>query len=134
LPVMPSFARFVVRYWQPCPGKIKVTPSTQPPQEYNMKDATFSSFIQILEEMASAFGKVVRYGLSAIGEMSWQAILLGCLVLAMAMTVIPLALFLFLVFMAVKLAVAAVVVKNHRGPATPYTEAEAKPEADQDSK
>lgn len=89
-----------------------------------MRNATFDSFTALLEEMGRAFFKAVRYTVRAMATMSWPALMVSCVALALAITVAPLALFLFIVFMAVKLIVAATVLNKRRGPATPYRAAD----------
>ena len=79
-----------------------------------MKNPSLQSFAQFLEEIAQAFIKAVRYGVRAIATMSWPALLMACVGLALAITIVPLAIFLFLVFMAIKLAVAAIVLNTRR--------------------
>jgi hypothetical protein len=85
-----------------------------------MRNATFDSFTALLEEMGRAFFKAARYTVRAMATMSWPALMVSCVALALAITIAPLALFLFIVFMAVKLIVAATVLNKRRGPATPY--------------
>ena len=72
-----------------------------------MKNPSLQSFAQFLEEIAQAFAKAVRYGVRAIATMSWPALLMACVGLALAI-------FLFVVFMAIKLAVAAIVLHTRR--------------------
>jgi hypothetical protein len=79
-----------------------------------MKNATFRSFFSLLEEMSRAFVKALRYGLRAVATMSWPALLISCIALALAITIIPLALILFVVLMAIKLIVAAIVLNSRR--------------------
>ncbi|TFW32481.1 hypothetical protein E4O92_09590 [Massilia horti] len=49
-----------------------------------------------------------------IAALPWPALLVAALLFALVLTVVPLALFIFIVFMAVKLAVAAIVVDRRR--------------------
>ena len=79
-----------------------------------MKNATFASFSELLEEIGRAFAQAVRYGARAIATMSWAQLLVTCVALALVITIVPLAICLFIVFMIVKLAVAAIVIHTRR--------------------
>ena len=79
-----------------------------------MKNPSLQSFANFLEEIAQAFIKTLRYGVRAIATMSWPALLMSCVGLALAITIVPLAIFLFVVFMAIKLVVAAIVLNTRR--------------------
>ncbi|MES2130166.1 MAG: hypothetical protein V4463_23085 [Pseudomonadota bacterium] len=79
-----------------------------------MKTATLDHFLLLLEDIGRALLRAVRYGLRAVTTMSWPALMLACVVLAFAMTVIPLAILLFVIFTAVKLIVGALVLHNRR--------------------
>ncbi|HZV65145.1 MAG TPA: hypothetical protein VFG03_09610 [Telluria sp.] len=79
-----------------------------------MKNPSLQSFANFLEEIAQAVVKTLRYGVRAIATMSWPALLMSCVGLALAITIVPLAIFLFVVFMAIKLVVAAIVLNTRR--------------------
>lgn len=79
-----------------------------------MKNASLQSFANLLEDIARAFVKALRYGVRAVATMPWPALLMTCIGLALAITIVPLALFLFVVFMAFKLVVAAIVLNTGR--------------------
>ena len=79
-----------------------------------MKNATFASFSELLEEIGRAFAQAFRYGARAIATMSWPQMLATCIALALVITILPLAVCLFIVFMIVKLAVAAIVINTRR--------------------
>jgi hypothetical protein len=79
-----------------------------------MKNPSLQSFANFLEEIAQAFVKTLRYGVRAIATMSWPALLMSCVGLALAITIVPLAIFLFVVFMSIKLVVAAIVLNTRR--------------------
>ena len=85
-----------------------------------MKNATFDSFLSVLEEMGHAFTRAMRFSLRALATISWPALLVGCILLAMLITIVPLVLFLFLVFMAIKLISGSIIQHRKRGPATPH--------------
>ncbi|HEU4373994.1 MAG TPA: hypothetical protein VFS02_10915 [Telluria sp.] len=79
-----------------------------------MKNVTFASFSELLEEIGRAFAQAVRHGARAIATMSWPQLLASCVALALVITIVPLAICLFVVFMIVKLAVAAIVIHSRR--------------------
>jgi hypothetical protein len=79
-----------------------------------MKNATFASFSELLEEIGRAFAQAVRYGVRAVATMSWPQLMATCVGLALVITIVPLAICLFIVFMIVKLAVAAIVINTRR--------------------
>lgn len=79
-----------------------------------MKNATFASFSELLEEIGRAFAQAVRYGVRAVAAMSWPQLMATCVGLALVITIVPLAICLFIVFMIVKLAVAAIVINTRR--------------------
>jgi hypothetical protein len=89
-------------YRQPTPGSTC------------MKNVTFASLSELLDEIGRAFAQAARYGLRAIATMSWPQLLATCVALALVITIIPLAVCLFIVFMAVKLAVAALAINARR--------------------
>jgi hypothetical protein len=79
-----------------------------------MKNATFASFTELLEEIGRAFAQAVRQGTRIIATMSWPQLLATCVGLALVITIVPLAICLFIVFMAVKLAIAATLINTRR--------------------
>jgi hypothetical protein len=79
-----------------------------------MKNVTFASFSELLEEIGRAFAQAVRFGVRAIATMPWPQLLATCVALALVITIVPLAICLFIVFMIVKLAVAAIVINSRR--------------------
>lgn len=79
-----------------------------------MKNITFASFSDLLEEIGRAFAQALRQGTRIVATMSWPQLLATCVGLALVITILPLALFLFIVFMALKLAVAAIVINTRR--------------------
>jgi hypothetical protein len=85
-----------------------------------MRNSPFDTFIDLLEEMGRTFTAVVRRGSRAIAGMSWPALLLFCVVLAMMISIVPLALFLFAVFLAIKLIVGAIVLGSRRDKMPPH--------------
>jgi hypothetical protein len=86
-----------------------------------MNNATFDSFYQTLNEMGRAIGKAARTGSAAIATMSWPALAVCCVMLALAITIVPMALFLFVMFMAIKLIYTCIADRASRGAPTPYT-------------
>jgi hypothetical protein len=79
-----------------------------------MKNLTFASLTDLLEEIGRAFAHALRQGSRIVATMSWPQLLATCIGLALIITILPLALTLFIVFMAVKLAVAAIVIHTRR--------------------
>lgn len=79
-----------------------------------MKNATFASFSELLEEIGRAFAQAARYGARAVATMSLPQLAATCVALALVITIVPLAICLFIVFMIVKLAVAAIVINSRR--------------------
>ncbi|MES2295742.1 MAG: hypothetical protein V4582_01805 [Pseudomonadota bacterium] len=79
-----------------------------------MNQSPFERFVDVLEEAGRTFTKVIRNGTRAVASMSWPALLMFCVALAMLLSIVPLALFLFAVFMAIKLIVAAMVLGSRR--------------------
>ena len=93
-----------------------------------MNNATLDSFFTTLEDIGRAIAKSARYAAGAIAAMSWPSLLLSCVLVAMLITILPLALGLFIVFLAVKLAHAALTDRATRGPATPHRPVDTKDE------
>ncbi len=86
-----------------------------------MNNATFDSFYETLNEMGRAIAKAARTGSAAIATMSWPALAVCCVMLALAISIVPLALFLFVMFMAIKLIFTSFATRAERGAPTPYT-------------
>lgn len=80
---------------------------------------TASNFSAILRDIWDTLLKAARYGQQAIASTSWTNLALGCVFLAVVLTVIPLAIGLFLIVVVVKLALSAV-QDRRRGKVTPY--------------
>ena len=93
-----------------------------------MNNATFNSFYETLDEMGRAIGKAARYGAAAVATMSWPALAVCCVMLALAITIVPLALFLFVMFMAIKLIFTVIADRAQRGAPTPYKSTDDKAE------
>ena len=85
-----------------------------------MKNPSFDNFSKLLADVGNAFVRAGRYVARAMASMSWPALLVSCVALALAITIIPLALFLFIVFMTARMVVIACASRKRRGPATPY--------------
>ncbi|WP_426195593.1 hypothetical protein [Massilia sp. DWR3-1-1] len=79
-----------------------------------MKNLTFSSINDLLDDIVRATMQAARSLGRAIGAMAWPQLLATCVVLALLITIVPLALTLFIAFMLVKLVVAAIVLQNRR--------------------
>jgi hypothetical protein len=80
-----------------------------------MQSASLESFLALLENMGHAIIKAARNLVRAMATMSWPVLLVTCVALAMAVSIIPLALLLFIVFLAVKLVLAAIILSARRG-------------------
>lgn len=87
-----------------------------------MKNATFDNFLNIVEEMGRALTRAMRMSLRALATMSWPTLLVVCILMAMAISLIPLVLVLFLLFTGIKLILASFVLEKRKGRATPYRE------------
>lgn len=68
----------------------------------------------IIDEIFSAFARVLRHSVRLIRGMSPPALLGAALVLALIVSILPLALVLFAFFMLVKIAVGACVLSGRR--------------------
>lgn len=68
-----------------------------------METTKMSKFLDTLEEVGRALMRATRYGLEALSTMSWPAMLLTAVGLALFLTILPMALTLFIIFVAVKL-------------------------------
>mgnify|MGYP003456356090 CR=1 FL=1 len=85
-----------------------------------MKNASFDAFAALLADIGNAFVRAARYVARAMATMSWPALLVSCVALALAITIIPLALFLFVIFMTARMVVIGCANRKRRGAATPY--------------
>lgn len=85
-----------------------------------MKNASFDAFAALLADIGNAIVRAGRYVARAMATMSWPALLVSCVALALAITIIPMALFLFVIFMTARMVVIACASRRRRGPATPY--------------
>lgn len=81
-----------------------------------MKTINKHSVSSVVNEVIDAFIGTARFGMRTLARMSWPALLLSCLVIAMVATVLPLAIMLFLLFLAAKIIVAAFFVKRNDVP------------------
>jgi hypothetical protein len=79
-----------------------------------MKNATFASFTELVDEIGRALAQALRRGSRNIATMSWPQLAATCVALALVVTIVPLAICLFIAFMAIKLAVAAIVINTRR--------------------
>ena len=79
-----------------------------------MKNITFDSINDLLDDIFRATMQAARGLARAIGAMAWPQLLATCVVLALLITILPLAFTLFVVFMLVKLVVAAIVLQSRR--------------------
>lgn len=68
----------------------------------------------IIDEIFSAFARVLRHSARLIRSMSAPALLGAALVLALIVSILPLALVLFAFFMLIKIAVGACVIGGRR--------------------
>ncbi|MGZ8291228.1 MAG: hypothetical protein ACXW2U_18490 [Telluria sp.] len=85
-----------------------------------MKNASFDAFSALLADIGNALMRAGSYTARAVSTMSWPGVLVTCVALAFALTILPLALFLFIVFMTARIVVIACGKHKRRGPATPY--------------
>jgi hypothetical protein len=79
-----------------------------------MKNVTFASFTELFDGIGRALAQALRRGSRIIAAMSWPQLLATCVALALVITIVPLAICLFIGFMAIKLAVAAIVINTRR--------------------
>lgn len=61
----------------------------------------------LFKEVAAACQRTTRHGMRTLSRMSWPALLLSCVLLALIATILPLAIVLFAIFMAIKLCAAS---------------------------
>lgn len=84
-----------------------------------MKDIN-PSFKAIAKEMLQALRSTARFGARTLRNMSWPALMLGCVALALIITIIPLAIFLFVVFLLLKVLIGLAFFSGRRSaPAKP---------------
>lgn len=79
-----------------------------------MKNLNFSAFLNLVEDLGHSFIRASRYIVRAMATMSWPQLLVTCIALALAISIVPLALTLFIIFMAVKIIVAAIILAGRR--------------------
>lgn len=68
--------------------------------------------LDVLNEVGTAFLNTARYGARTLQRMSWPALLVACILMAMILTLLPLALLLFTAFLLLKLAVGACILER----------------------
>ena len=79
-----------------------------------MKNLTFASINELLDDILRATMQAARRLARTIGAMAWPQLLATCLLLSVVITIVPLALTLFIAFMVIKLVVAAIVLQTRR--------------------
>jgi hypothetical protein len=79
-----------------------------------MRKPTTHAISGIIDEIFSAFTRVLRYSVRLIRSMSPPALLGAAVILALVLSILPLALVLFAFFMIVKVAVGACVISGRR--------------------
>jgi hypothetical protein len=79
-----------------------------------MRKPTTHAISGIIDEIFSAFTRVLRHSARLIRDMSPPALLGAALLLALILSVLPLAIVLFAFFMVVKIAVGACVIGSRR--------------------
>ena len=85
-----------------------------------MQRNSFRTFWTAVEEASHDITRACRRIGRAIAVMSWPAILVCCIGLAMLISILPLALFLFILFMAAKVVIGAFVIDSRRTTAPEY--------------
>ena len=85
-----------------------------------MTNASFNTFTATMNEIGRLLVQAARYAANAVAAMSWPALLVCCIGLALLISILPLAIGLFLVFMVCKLAYNALDDRMTRGKATPH--------------
>ena len=78
-----------------------------------MSKITRQGVLDVLNEVGTAFLNTARYGARTLQRMSWPALLVACVLMAMILTLLPLALLLFTAFLLLKLAVGACILERH---------------------
>jgi hypothetical protein len=79
-----------------------------------MKSANFRTFCDSLEDMSRDIVRASRRVGRAVAAMSWPAMLVCCIGIALVISILPLALFLFIAFMAVKVVAGAFIIDRRR--------------------
>lgn len=79
-----------------------------------MKDIDCNAVFAMLEEAGDALARAARRLMRTVRRMTWPALLASSLLLALLLTIVPLALTLFVVFMAIKLAVGAILIQRRK--------------------
>jgi len=85
-----------------------------------MKTINKHTLGSVVNEVVDAFIGTARFSMDTLARMSWPALLLSCLVIAVIATVLPLAIMLFLLFLAAKIIVAAFFVKGAAQKESPH--------------
>lgn len=80
-----------------------------------MKDIN-PSFKAVATEMLQALRSTARFGARTLKNMSWPALMLSCVALAMVITIVPLAIFLFAVFLLLKVLIGLAFFSGRRQP------------------
>ena len=80
-----------------------------------MNSTTFNSFYATLTDMGRAIGRAATTGAAAVSTLSWPALAVMCVMLALAITIVPLALFVYVMFMAIKLIFSVIADRSQRG-------------------
>jgi hypothetical protein len=92
----------------------RVTPSQPGSWRTIMQRNSFRMFWTAVEDASHDIARACRRIVRVIAVMSWPAILVCCIGLAMLISILPLALFLFILFMGVKIVIAAFVIDRRR--------------------
>jgi len=79
-----------------------------------MKDIDCNAVFAMLEEAGDALARAARRLMRTLRRMTWPALLASSLLLALLLTIVPLALTLFVVFVALKLAVGAILIQRRK--------------------
>lgn len=79
-----------------------------------MKRFSRTAFGRLLRQVRRGAGPAFRYGRDALARMSLGQLLVACIVLALAITILPLAIGLFVVFLLLKLLTALVLIRSAR--------------------
>ena len=95
-----------------------------------MNNSTYNTFVATLEDIVRSVSNCARVAVRAISTLTWPALAVACVIIALAMTLVPLALGLFILFMAVKLIAGGASRRAERGAATPYQPVEPRKNGD----
>jgi hypothetical protein len=78
------------------------------------KPANFSTLMDDIADACARVWRGIKRAAIVVAAQPWPVLLVLSVVLAIALTIVPLVLFLFVVFMALKFAIAAIVIDKHR--------------------